>query len=97
MKRDDILAILSRHRAELQAQFGITSLGLFGSAARHEAHAASDVDVLVDFPGAPSFDQYMGLKLRLEDLLAPRVDLVTSRGLRPQLRPVIEREAIRLA
>jgi predicted DNA binding CopG/RHH family protein len=28
----------------------------------------SDVDLLVDFPSSPSFEQYMDLKLALEDL-----------------------------
>ena len=57
----------------------------------------SDVDLLVDFPTSPSFEQYMDLKLTLEDLLRARVDLVTRRGLRPELRQRIEQEAIPLA
>ena len=57
----------------------------------------SDVDLLVDFPSSPSFEQYMDLKLALEDLLSARVDLVTRRGLRPELRQRIEQEAIPLA
>ncbi len=44
------------------------------------------MDLLVDFPSSPSFEQYMDLKLALEDLLSARVDLVTRRGLRPELR-----------
>ena len=39
----------------------------------------------------------MDLKLALEDLLRTRVDLVTRRGLRPELRQRIEQEAIPLA
>lgn len=54
----------------------------------------SDVDLLVDFPSSPSFEQYMDLKLALEDLLSARVDLVTRRGLRPELRQRIEQEAV---
>jgi predicted nucleotidyltransferase len=52
--------------------------------------------VLVDFPTPPSFDQYVGLKLFLEDLLQRSVDVVTRRGLREQLRPRIEAEALRV-
>lgn len=55
------------------------------------------MDLLVDFPTSPSFEQSMDLKLDLEDLLNARVDLVTRRGLRPELRERIEREAILLA
>lgn len=63
---------------------------------RGAAGLHSDVDLLVDFP-SPSFEQYMDLKLALEDLLSSRVDLVTRRGLRPELRQRIEQEAIPLA
>ena len=81
----------------LMAEFGATSLSLFGSVARNEASPDSDVDILVDFPAPPTFDQYMGLKLRLEDLLGRRTDLVTRRGLRPHARHSIETEALRVA
>ena len=57
----------------------------------------SDVDLLVDFSSSPSFEQYMDLKLALEDLLSVPVDLVTRRGLRAELRQRIEEEAIPLA
>jgi len=50
----------------------------------------------VDFPRSPSFEQFMDLKLALEDLLRVRVDLVTRRGLRPELRERIEQEAVAL-
>lgn len=70
---------------------------LFGSVARDEAGAQSDVDVLVRFVGPATFDRYMGLKQLLEDLLGRRVDLVAERALRPELRPRVERVAVRVA
>jgi predicted nucleotidyltransferase len=60
------------------------------------ARPGSDLDLLVDFPRSPSFEQFMDLKLALEDLLHVRVDLVTRRGLRPELRERIEQEAVAL-
>jgi hypothetical protein len=80
----------------LSNRYHITSVALFGSTARDEAGPESDVDILVDFPSPPTFDQYMGLKIELEDLLGKRVDLVTRRGLRERIRPFIEKEAIRV-
>ena len=59
------------------------------------AHGA--LDLLVDFPASPSFEQFMDLKLALEDLLSVPVDLVTRRGLRAELLQRIEEEAIPLA
>ena len=67
-------------------------LHVFGSVARGRAQQASDLDLLVDFPASPSFEQFMDLKLALEDLLNVRVDLVTRNGLRAELRERIERE-----
>ncbi len=96
MERDEVLAALRAHQAEITA-FGVRSLAVFGSVARDEAGPASDVDVLVEFEPPATFDRYMGLKLYLEDLLGVRVDVVTLHGLKPRLRPIVEREAIRVA
>lgn len=81
----------------LAAAHGGLELRVFGSVARGGAQLASDLDLLVDFPASPSFEQFMDLKLALEDLLNVRVDLVTRNGLRAELRERIEREAVSLA
>jgi len=81
----------------LTAAHGGQDLRVFGSVIHGAAGRQSDVDLLVDFPSSPSFEQYMDLKLALEDLLNARVDLVTRRGLRPELRQRIEQEALPLA
>jgi uncharacterized protein len=96
MKRDEVISILKGRRDELLSRYHVTSVALFGSTARDEAGPESDIDILVDFPDPPTFDQYMGLKIELEDLLGRRVDLVTRRGLRERIRPFIEQEAIRV-
>ena len=59
---------------------------MFGSVARDEASPSSDVDVLVEFSGEASFDQFMDLTCYLEDLFGRSVDLVTTKALRPELR-----------
>lgn len=84
-----------RHR--LKSDFGVAALYVFGSVARGEATPASDVDLLVEFDGRPSFAKFMDLKALLEDALGARVDLVTRPALREQLRPQIEAEARRVA
>ncbi|HEX8691093.1 MAG TPA: nucleotidyltransferase family protein [Longimicrobium sp.] len=96
MRRDQVVRVLQEHRAEWQ-QFDVQSLALFGSVARDEATPESDIDVLVEFRSAPTFDSYMGLKIYLEDLLGRRVDIATRKMLRPWLRETIEREALRVA
>ena len=96
MGRDDVLARLAAHRDEIK-RFGVDSLRLFGSVARGEAAADSDVDLLVSFRISPSFSAYMKLRIFLEDLLGVQVDLVTESGLREGVRPFVEKDAIRVA
>jgi len=94
MTRAEILALLSLHKPEMQRRFGVRSLALFGSRAREQSHANSDFDMLVEFDGPATSARYFGLQFLLEDLLGGRVDLVTRRALRPQLRPFVERDAM---
>ncbi|MFB3881039.1 MAG: nucleotidyltransferase family protein [Armatimonadota bacterium] len=96
MTRSEVIRLLTEHREELRA-LGVRSLALFGSAARDEAHDASDVDLLVKFERAPGFDGYMKLKFRLEGILGRRVDLVMEDALKPWARPTVEREAVHVA
>jgi len=95
MRAEAVLAILRTHFPELQA-LGIRSMALFGSVARGEAGPHSDVDLLVEFEPPVGFDRYMDAKFRLEALLQRPVDLVTSAGLKAELRPTIERECLRV-
>jgi uncharacterized protein len=97
MRREEVVAMLSRHRGELASRFRVKSLAVFGSVARGESGPESDVDILVAFAEAPGFDGYMALKWHLEELLGMPVDLVMEGALRPEARTVVEAEAIRVA
>jgi len=77
--------------------FGVKKLGLFGSVARDQSTETSDVDVLVEFEAAATFDGYMDLKFFLEDLLGTRVDLVTRAALRDFTRESVERDLVHVA
>lgn len=96
MNRAQILKLLASHKTELARRFGVAQLSLFGSSARDEAGEASDVDVLVSFDGPATSQRYFGVQFYLEDLLGRPVDLVTDKALRAELRPHVEREAIRV-
>jgi predicted nucleotidyltransferase len=95
--RDKVLTILRQHWVEIQRRFGVEQLALFGSTARGEAHAASDIDLLVRFQSPPGYDGYFALKCYLEELLGAPVDLVMEGALRPWARPQVEQEAIYVA
>ena len=93
MNREEILERLASHRKDVEA-FGVKSLALFGSVARGEARSESDLDLLVDFEGPATFDQFMELKFFLEELLECQVDLVTRKALKPRLQQYVEKEAL---
>jgi predicted nucleotidyltransferase len=89
-----VLQLLADQQARLRA-WGVRRLGIFGSMARDQARPGSDMDFVVEFePGGKTFDNYMDLKEFLEQLFERRVDLVTSEGIKPQLRDRILSEAI---
>jgi uncharacterized protein len=94
MDRETIIERLERERNVLSERFDVSSLRLFGSFARNDASAASDIDLVVRFRHVATFRGYMDLLLHLENLLGRNVDLVTEDALRPELRPDIDREAI---
>ena len=96
MYRDEVMNALRAHKVTLAQRFGVTELALFGSIVRDQASLESDVDILVSFQGNADWRQYFGVQFYLEDLLGRPVDLVTEKALRPELRPSVEREALRV-
>jgi predicted nucleotidyltransferase len=90
MNRDEVLQILRTHQQELQ-NLGVISLELFGSVARNEAHANSDVDLLAELSESMSLFQFIKAKLFIQDLLKCEIDLGTKDALREHLRqPILE-------
>ena len=96
MNRAQALQLLVQHKTVLAQRFGVTDLALFGSTARDAARPGSDVDVLISFDGPATSARYFGVQFYLEDLMGCPVDLVTDKALRSELRPYIEKEAVRV-
>ena len=94
MGRNEVLDPLREHKAALARRFGVAELSLFGSFARDQATDDSDIDLLVRFDGPATSKRYFGTQFYIEDLLGRRVDLVTEKALRPELRPYVERELV---
>ncbi len=85
-RRKDILRVATAH--------GAFNVRVFGSVARGQADAASDVDFIVELePGRTLFD-LGGIQADLEALLGCRVDVVTARGLKTRIRERVLREAV---
>ena len=67
---------------------------LFGSYSRQEETPESDLDILVDLDKSVNLFQFIFIKLSLEKLLNKKVDLLSSNGLSPRLKPYIDSEKI---
>ncbi len=96
MNSNTLLALLRQHKAELNSRFGVKELALFGSSSRDTATEESDIDILVDFDGPATSKRYYEVQFFLEDVFGKSVDLVTTKALRPELRPFIEKDALRV-
>ena len=96
MTRADTIATLRDRTADIRSH-GVTALYLFGSAARGEAGARSDIDLFVDYdPERFDFVDLVQLRTELSKALGRPADLTTRDGLHPLLRAGIEAEAIRV-
>jgi hypothetical protein len=97
MDREVALAALRAHEPELKAA-GVVSLSVFGSVARGEAEAGSDVDVVVRLSeeasqgGFAYFGRLDALAMRLRAILGRPVDLVAEPVRKDRLRRTIEKE-----
>jgi predicted nucleotidyltransferase len=80
----------------LGADHGYTRLAVFGSVARHEARADSDIDLLVDPPEGTSSLDFVRFQQLIEQILGREIDLVSYGGLKPGLDDDVRREAVLL-
>ena len=90
LSKIEIEQTLRNHEDTLR-RYSVKWLGLFGSYVKEAARDDSDIDLLVDFEKL-SFDNYMGLRIFLEDLFDKKIDLVISNSVKPRLKPRIEKE-----
>jgi predicted nucleotidyltransferase len=88
--RDDILSTLRNHRSQI-SDFGVSTIGLFGSYLRNEQSVKSDIDLLIDFePGKENFDNYMAVYDYFETLFKDeKIEIITKNGLSKYIGPKI--------
>lgn len=91
--REEVLAGLGAAKLELQKQFPVRTLALFGSYARNQQTEQSDVDILVEVDPSIGLG-FVTLAEELERRLQERVDLVSSRAVKPNRRRLIEPDLI---
>lgn len=83
-EKEKIIEICKRNDIEFCA--------LFGSFARGEAKAESDVDLLIRFAKPKSLIGHIGVAHQFEDVLGKEVDLITENELSPHIRENVLRD-----
>jgi predicted nucleotidyltransferase len=89
--------IIESNKEQLRAlalRYGVGRLSVFGSMARNDANAASDVDLLLENSEGLTGFQLGALQMEAQDLLGRKVDLLTLQALHPLLREKILSEAV---
>ena len=87
-KRNEILNLAKKH--------GIHNLRVFGSVARGQANAESDVDFLVEVEPGRTYLDLGGFLMDMQDLLGRKVDVVTEKALHASIKDQIVQEAVLL-
>jgi predicted nucleotidyltransferase len=86
--RDAILEIARRH--------GASDVRIFGSVARGQSSASSDLDLIVRFAPDRSLFDHGRLLMDLQDLLGVKVDVISEAGMGPRFRDHVLQEAVPL-
>lgn len=91
---ESVRARLAALLPELRGEYGVRSLSIFGSYARGEQTAESDLDLLVEFDRVPGMLGFVGLAHALEDRLGVSVDLATRPMIGPRISPGVEADLV---
>lgn len=98
MTKSKIIDYLKSKKDELNKQYGITTLGLYGSYARDEATPTSDIDIF--YSRDKSFELQSGLEfLNIDDKIAhdldvPKVDFVSLEFMNPIIKHFAQKDFI---
>lgn len=76
--KEDIIQILKDEKNLLNDQFGVLSIGLFGSYAKGVQNSESDIDIMVELK-EPRYEFIAGLQIYLEQKFEKRIELIRKR------------------
>jgi predicted nucleotidyltransferase len=93
---EEIKNILRENKDIIEKDFKAEIIGVFGSYARGEQKAQSDIDILVRFKDGATLFDFVGLAEFLEEKLGIKVDLLSERAIRPELKENVIKELVSL-
>lgn len=91
---DKIIAKLKELKPELEQDYNIVELGIFGSFVRNEQTTKSDIDILVDYKEGTSILTLGGLQYLLSEIFNAKVDIVMKKTLKSKVGERILSEVI---
>ncbi len=95
MSKDQILAYLREHKQEFFEQYGIESIGLFGSALRDELSDDSDIDLAIEMAAShKNLHNFLAFKRQLEASFDRPVDLGIESALKPAVKNAIAQDML---
>jgi len=94
--RDQILSFITQNKKILREDFHITRIGLFGSYARGEQHAGSDIDLIVEFE--ENTQDLYDIKVQLKELFRSNfgieTDVCREKYIKPRIKRAILKETV---
>jgi uncharacterized protein len=85
MEKEEIIKIIRKSKPEMEAQYSVRRVGLFGSYVRRKQRKNSDIDILVTFSRDIDLFEFLDLREYLESKLHIKVDLVMESALKPAI------------
>lgn len=94
LDREKILSELRKHKPELEKQFGLTSLALYGVCSPDDTNRFFDIDLMITFDSPTTVKNLFGVQHYIEDLMGLKVGVVTKKSLSEYRRRYFEEIAI---
>jgi len=94
LTREKILNTLKRLKEDLNTNFRVKTIGLFGSYVKNEQKNTSDIDLLVEFEEDADLFHLIGLSRYLEEVFKSKVDVISKPAIKEELKQRILEEVI---
>jgi len=92
MSKEQIIQKINSKLPELKDRYHIKKIGIFGSVAREEDKEKSDIDILVELYSPIGLFDFVRLENILTNILGKKVDLVSNKALKPQIKDDVLKE-----
>lgn len=94
--KDNILTFITQNKKLFREKYHITRIGLFGSYARGDQKASSDIDLLIEFE--ENTQDLYDLKLQLKDFFKNKfgieTDICREKYIKPRVKNTILKETV---